>query len=487
MTAPTDQPTPKKTTPAKDEQTVNVGNFERRFKPQLWQLAVFGVIFGSLGIYTLFLSFASPHNSPTATPAPPLSFTQSWQARYPDRGLNTGCFGVDDRASWQGSGTLAPGATYTFTPSDPTCRHSEIPMIAMHVSWSGSTQIKLETTNPFAAAQVDTNSNGPFHTNLHEIAPVTADANANQQANLCMWTNADLTAYAEGLITSSTDTTDYHIPWTMTLTNTGTQTATITASGYEANGWIMNLFPGCRRADGDSDHWNDSLEMVMQYLTESVGGAADARTAYQGSDYVAASGTAAANDEIDFSPADFNDDGVINQTDVNTISSYVGQGDSVSIDQISPNNTDSTYVNNEIKVWRRYDLDGDGLVTQHDIDWVKTLVGQPLPLTSDVLSPWAVIHANTISANTAQYIYAYAADNDLLTHVDFYSTISGKQKLLCQSWGPDAPANVPNASNDEYSCSITAPRQTGTPVVLTVKAYDNAGNSYTTSKTLTTQ
>ena len=473
-----------------DAPTPKVKILQKNLKLKPWQLLCFVAVFGLLGIYTMIASFASPRTAPV--PTSPLSYTQSWQARYADdRGLNSGCFGVDDTANWQGKGTLAPGASYTFTPSYPTCSISEIPMIAMHVSWSGSTQVKLETTNPFASASVANNMYGPYYNNIHEVAPVTADASGNQQANLCMWLDGTETVYAQKLVAPPTQLTqNYHLPWTMTITNTGSQTANITASsGYEANGWQMNLYPACRRADGDNDHWNDSLEMVMEDNTYLAGGLNNPQNNFQGSNYVAASGTSTANDEIDFSPADFNDDGVINQADIDTVSSHLGEGDDVSIDQIGPNQGTPGYFADEVKTWRRYDIDGDGRVTQHDIAWVKTLVGQPLPLVSDPLDPWAVLHVPaTVPANYGGYrVNAYAVDNDMISHVDMYATISGKQQLLCQTWGYDQPIGVPDTSSDLIGCSWNTPRQSGTSVLLSAKVYDNAGHSYTTSKTVTVQ
>jgi len=473
------------------EQPVNVGDFERKPSIRTWHLGVVGIVFGVIGIYFLLQSFAASPNKggSGSTTTAPLSFTQTWTPRRAGQGLSTGCFGVDDAASWQGSGTLSPGASYTFTPSYPTCSTSEIPMIAMHVSWSGSTQLRLETTNPFAAALVANNAYGPYYNNIHETAPISADANGNQQANLCMWLDGNETVYAQGLQTPGTlITTNYHFPWTMTITNTGAQTANVTAaSGYEANGWESNIYPGCKRADGDGDHWNDSLEMIMEGLTYAASGAADRATAYQGSNYMVASGTSAPNDEIDFSPADFNDDGVIDQTDVNTVTAQVGQGDGVSIDQIGPNQGTPGYVYNETLPWRRYDIDGDGMVTQHDVDWVKALVGQPLPLTSDPLSPWAVIHNSVLHANSNEPVNVYAVDNDMLTHVDIYATVGGKQKLLCSSWGSDSVTGIPDTSTDQYVCYVQTPRAAGSSVTLTTTAYDNAGHSYTATKTLTTQ
>jgi len=200
-------------------------------------------------------------------------------------------------------------------------------------------------------------------------------------------------------------------------------------------------------------------------------------------------GNESSDQTLRFSPADFNDDGVINQADIDTVSSHLGEGDDVSIDQIGPNQGTPGYFADEVKTWRRYDIDGDGRVTQHDIAWVKTLVGQPLPLVSDPLDPWAVLHVPaTVPANYGGYrVNAYAVDNDMISHVDMYATISGKQQLLCQTWGYDQPIGVPDTSSDLIGCSWNTPRQSGTSVLLSAKVYDNAGHSYTTSKTVTVQ
>jgi hypothetical protein len=423
----------------------------------------------------------------------PLAFTQNWDNDPFGYLRDHGCFGVDDQAYWNGSGTLAPGASYTFTPQYPTCYASESPIIAMNVTWSGSTQVRLETTNPFAATHVDDNMLGPWHANEHLVAPTSAAGSNQKQANLCMFVSGNMTQYAQGYVTFPTAvnwSNAQPVNWSMTITNTGSQTATITAAGFERNGWISHMYPGCTRGDADGDHWNDMLEMGLYSLTDAAGGISSSRDAFQGSSFVDGKAkTSTPNDEADSSPVDFNDDGVVDQADIDKVSSYLGQGSGFSLDQISPNPGDANGLYTQAQEWRRYDIDGDGMVGQHDVDWVKSLVGTPMPLTADVLDPWAVIKTPSgVPARSGVNLTAYAADNDMISHVDFYVN----SKKLCETWGDGAGRYggqlfQATASSSYYYCSWRGTPSQGRTATIMVKVFDNAGRSYSTSKVVTGQ
>jgi hypothetical protein len=246
-------------------------------------------------------------------------------------------------------------------------------------------------------------------------------------------------------------------------------------------------YPGCRQSDSDADHWNDMLEAGIQHLTESGINNADSKTHLYGSNFAAASGTPMSDDEVDFSPADFNDDGIINQIDVDRITNFLGQGTGIPMDQIH-NSPGPLYLYNQSFEWRRYDIDGDGRVGQHDIDWVKQLIGSPVPATSDLLSPWAVLNVPaSLQANIGTYISAYAVDNDLLSHIDFYVGSGTQRKLVCQKWASDVVTNyIPSATQNYYQCGISTGRKAGVVVPVTLEVYDTAGHSYTTTKSFTT-
>jgi hypothetical protein len=432
----------------------------------------------AVGAYVVHGSFAAGPNKPSPTPSVgPLAsaVTQNWSNDPAHYIQNYGCFGVDDQALWNGTGTLAPGETYTFTPTYPACAASEEPIIAMHVDWTGSTTLKLETTTPFEQAYIMKKA----VVGKHFVAPVTTAPGGASQANLCLLTNPGQTDYDAGYTDINTAP---HIPWTMTVTNTGTQTATVNLSGVQKDGWPSYFYPYCMRADTDNDHWNDSLEMVINGLTYISTGDQNHELYFDGSDSLSGLGTATPLDEVDASPVDFNDDGIVDQTDVNAVLAYIGQGSGVPFDEISPNPGDSNSAANQARTWRRYDIDGDGYVTQHDVSQVQTLVGKPMPLDADYLDPWAVITTpSTVPANyKGYYLYAFASDNDMLTHVDIYAA----GKLLCSTWGGYETAS----RTPQFGCTwAQTPRKSGTPTVITVKAYDAAGHYYTTSKTVTTQ
>lgn len=446
--------------------TVKFSNFRRRG-------VAFSILFGLVGAYLVFQSFAAPPKNGNLTG--PLTITQRWQSTInnPTALSTQGCFGIDDSASWAGSGTLAPGQSYTFTPQYPICSSSESPVIAMNIYWSGNTDVKLETTNPFLSGYSNTKI-----IDLHEIAPISTAQGGKKQAHLCILADASRTyAYLGYPVKTSEGLWSHPISWSMTMTNTGSQTASVSARGYQENGWASNIFPGCLRADADNDHWNDSLEMITQSLAYYAFPDQNSPIMFKGSN------------DASLSPADINGDKIINGTDVAMVHEHIGEGSAVTLDQISPNNGTSWFYN-ETRQWRRYDIDGDGRVTLHDEDWVSALIGKPIPLQDDPLAPWAVINlSDTVPTNYSSYsIPVYGMDNDMITHVDVYVTYGGKKRLLCQNWGEGtSPGPPPTTNMNHFSCGWQTPRQSGVKALIEAVVYDNAGHTYTASKTVTVQ
>lgn len=450
---------------------------------------VFSIVFGLIGTYLVFFGFAAPNRGTSTTPTGPLAFTQSWgnAGRTTNAITAGGCFGVDSSGKWSGSGVLAAGESYTFTPEYFTCASSEQPVISMNVGWMGNTNVKLEMINPFVPGWgIVTTKSGPQFNNNHITAPVLVNADGSKHANLCIINDTSMTYYS---IVGASAVWDkyYKIGWSMTLTNTGTEPAAITATGYELNGWINHAYPGCRQSDSDADHWNDMLEAGIQHLTESGIRNIDSKTKLYGSNFAAAVATSTPEDEIDTSPADFNDDGVINQTDVDRISRFLGQGTGVPMDQIN-HSPGPLYLYDQSFEWRRYDIDGDGQVTQHDLDWVRQLIGSPVPATRDLLSPWAVLNVPaSIQANIGTYVSAYAVDNDLLSHVDFYVGSGTQRKLVCQLWASNVIGYYqPQVSQNYYQCGISTGKRAGAIIPVTIDVYDTVGHTYSTTKTFTT-
>jgi hypothetical protein len=454
------------------------------------QAGIFVAVFAVIGGLILINSFAAPRPKTPPTTVGPLSsnVTQNW-TNDPAKYLSLDhCFGVDDRAMWNGSGSLAPGESYTFNPANPTCSLSEVPAIVMHIDWSGDTDLKMQSKVGFVEQHNTSPALTPQILSKTITAPIMSAANSRKQANFCEFTDPGPTAENLGLPTMTYHTGQvYPVPinWSATITNTGTQTAIVNFSGQETNGWEAYYYPHCYRADSDGDHWNDALEESILNLS----GLNNTTSTIAGSDYLnglTMQNLISPNQTISASPADFNHDDVIDSRDVAAIQQYVGQGNSYSQDQIDPNAgcAGGGSLNGGCQAsWERYDIDGDGYVTAHDVSEVQALVGKPLPLTADYLAPWAIVQvSDMVPANYSGYIvHAFASDNDFLTHVDIYAA----GKLLCSTWG--APDNYGQPGQGLWNCGWNTPRRSGTTTLLTVNAYDDAGHVYSASKTVTTQ
>ncbi|MBX4197439.1 hypothetical protein KW801_02700 [Candidatus Saccharibacteria bacterium] len=465
----------------------------------LYQAATFVFIFAVIGSFFLVRSFAaSPNKKPSGSTLPPLSstVTQNWNGNGPTNKIYTdNCFGVDSNATWQGRGTLAPGETYTFTPKYPTCGDSEVPAVSMHIDWTGVTDVRMQSQVAF----IDQHSTGISSSTFRApkivgktiTAPILSAPNSAKQANFCEFIDGDYTADGLGISYITYSDGKSHAPprgWTATITNTGTQAATVNFSGQETNGWIGLFYPHCNRGDSDGDHWNDALEETMLSLS-------GLNKVASGSDYLSSTALKDLSSTSDYittisaSPADFNADDVIDASDVAMIQQYVGKGNGIPQDEIDPNAgcSQSSTVDADTAcqgVWARFDLDGDGYVAVHDVTEVQTLIGKPFPLDADYLSPWAVIEVpNTVPANYNGYIiHAFASDNDLLTHVDIYA--AGKK--LCSTWG--TTDNFGKKGQGLFYCGgWQTPRQSGTTTLITVNAFDDAGHVYSATKTVTTQ
>lgn len=424
----------------------------------------------------------------TADAAGTMNVAQNWSNDPGQYIANYGCFGVDGQAAWSGTGSLDPGQSFNFVPAYPTCAQSEIPAIAMHLDWAGATKLRVETTNPFVEPSTKLASTMGFH----QIAPVMAAAGGRQQANLCMFTDPYATDAALGYDQAS----GYGPPvnWAIKITNVGTQSASVNLTGQETNGWPADYFPGCVRADADGDNWNDMTEEALVFLggVDTSASPATLGSLYEGnSGPVGIGGSTVASPD----PADLNSDGVIDQTDVAAVQQYVGQGNGLPIDELSPNGYVPGIVANPLcssgvtattfakqAPWRRDDLDGDGCVTSHDVSMVQGLVGKALPLTTDYLAPWAVITSPNTAPAKASYvdITGFASDNALLTHVDTYVG----SKLVCSDWA----GRQNNGMSPQYHCPWrSVPKRPGVQTTITMKAYDNAGRTYSTTQVITTK
>jgi hypothetical protein len=396
--------------------------------------------------------------------------TVQWQRlSQPYAWQDPGVFGVDDFLNWQVTGQIAPGDSYTFVPRWPIGSASEIPDISASLRWSGATTLRLSTVVPMddevSAAQPSVDHRGqPI------VAPVV-----NNTAELCMFF----------VPSSSVPSFNY----ALTVTNVGSVAATaVTLNGQESNGYTANFGPFCNRADADGDGWNDSLEEGITDLTApAMATQADALNVF-GVDYLAGrSATSTANDEVDSYPPDVNDDGVVNQLDVDEIKAWMGQGTGVPMAHVNYSGTGSESYQQQAAAWRRYDLDGDGRVTAADVAWVQAEVGRPVPDPVDVLPP-AVAYdragGTTFPRRTPVWLGAYARDNRALVALKF--AVNGTV-LTQQCTDPSNemldPTRYRNPAASQYQCVWTTPAKAGT-LTLTVTAQDAAGNTATDSVAL---
>jgi hypothetical protein len=259
------------------------------------------------------------------------------------------CVSEDDTLDWSAAGWLAPGQSWSFSPRFPDCNDARAVMV--HVAAGSSALLRVSTVMPVS----DGISNNPG-----QAGKTIAATTAGGTAQLCMFPNTSFTA-----------PTGY----TITVTNIGTTTASnVTLTGQDYNDWIYFYWSPCLAADADHDGWSDSYEHAMAQLIYPTGnylnGALPA-----GSDYLRSCGTPIANDEFDFWPPDFDDDGVVTQADVDLLAANLGQGNGIAWAQVSPNSGIPQYFWNHVGAWNRFDLNADGMVDSKDLAIVQSMLG----------------------------------------------------------------------------------------------------------------
>lgn len=362
------------------------------------------------------------------------------------------CLGEDDALRWQATGSLAPGESYTYTPRAPGCR-SHAAVVAVVLSWEGS-ELELSSTvpdNDFASR--DTNQQGQ-----QIVAPVIGNT-----AQLCMFPFYSL---QEGA-------------YAITVTNVGHSVASnVVLEGLNENDWLIFYYPLCLNADADHDLWNDSLEHSMANLVYHSDGGIDAPFNLWGTNYLKVnSDTVVPYDEVDTYPPDINDDNFVGLADVSAITGHLGEGNGIPLESISPNPSPEFYYNNT-RSWRRYDLDGDGQVSQTDVDIVSGLVGQPVPPFQDRVTPTARVlsPADGASVQRGQWfpIRGHVWDNAAITRVEYL--VNGN--VVCSATNP-----VPTFAFDSpfYNCSWVVPKRRGAVYKLTIRVVDASGNMTTSA------
>ena len=366
------------------------------------------------------------------------------------------CFGVDWGVSYELTGSLAPGESYTFYPQKPLCHGAEEPLIVATVAWdAGGSPVRLSAEQPAPI---------PFRMTTTDLAmrdvglPIVGTRLASgTEERLCIFTSPWL----------ASDTSDR--PWSLTVTNAGSTRATnVRLHGFARNGWPYYYGRPCSLADGDADGWNDSLESGMRDLGSTAYDGEPASLeldrALWGASHLRATGTPTPDDEHDFYPADLDDDGQVTDEDVRRVERFLGQGTGYSVLEVHPNRSSGAawYYANQ-GAWRRADLDGNGAVDARDVSVVNRLLGTPVPYDKDVVPPAADVRApaegEEVAAGGSYNVQLFGLDNRQLRRLELF--VNGK--LACTT-------NVP-ATN----CGWNVPRGAGGTYKLVARATDAAG------------
>ncbi|WP_432695477.1 Ig-like domain-containing protein [Marinobacterium sp. YM272] len=384
----------------------------------------------------------------TSPSSDPLSLTTE---NYNFRNLSgdNSCLGEDDHLIWEALGSLQPGESFSFTPKYAACNYHPA-AITVQLEWEGS-ELQLSSTVPYR----DYSSSDIEQTGKAVIAP-----NVGNTSQLCMFPNYK----EEG------------INYTITVTNVGDTAANnIVVDGHSENDWVRYYYNRCVNADADNDGWNDALEHTMGSLVRYIGyiDGEFQMDKLWGPNYLRAQAdTLSAHDEVDSYPADFNDDGAVDQFDLDRIALHLGEGNGVPLEAISPNPSDPAYLYSNVFEWRRFDLDGDGYVSQSDIDIVASLVGYILPMTEDIIAPTArVVYPadnGTIAKGGYTLIKGHVWDNASIVQVDYI--VNGRTECSATrpspNWGTTSPF---------YYCGWQVPKKQGTHDIE-IQVQDAAGN-----------
>jgi hypothetical protein len=395
---------------------------------------------------------------------------QSENLRQPYSWQDPCCFGVDDFMSWTVTGQIAPGDSYTYVPRWPISSVSELPSMSASLRWTGATTLRMSTVVP-TNGEVTGADPSVDHSGQTITAPVVGTT-----AALCMFF----------VPSGSTSTFNYAI----TITNVGTATATAVAfSGQESNGYTANYGPFCGHADADGDGWNDTLEEGTLDLTIPSAGTTADKMGVVGTDYLSRrSVTSTSGDEVDSYPPDVTDDGVVDQADVDLVSGWIGQGTGVPFAHVDYSGVGPNRYQAQSGLWRRYDLNGDGLVTAADVAWVQAEVGRAVPDPVDVVSPWVAFDPATATSyprRSGVWLGAYARDNRALTSVKFYANGTALTQQCTDPMTEMAnPISYHNPAAPQYQCVWNTPGKRAS-VTLTVTATDGAGHSFTDTRKVT--
>lgn len=403
------------------------------------------------------------------------------------RSADIGCLTNDIDYHFSASGSLAPGEFFTFTIM-PTCAGwNERPVIQAHMTWDAS-QIELSTAIPATDPSSGTGVNDiglplvarPFGKNSHScvfIAPWAAPGNLATYRNV-----VDTGTPASDWISGTWDTPNIMgVGVTYTIRNVGSETAyKVQLSGTETNGWAVfwsqwaGIYEGCHRADGDGDGWNDALEKSL------YAGASASPGVPRGTNFALTLPAPAdpfnGGVPVAAYPPDFDNDGIVDQLDLDLILSYAGQGTGIPYAYLDwywetgrplpPLPPSACQTCPTTGAWRRFDLNNDGFVDNKDVALEELVIGQPYPPENDILPPsvrmWSPWNGGTVTVGQYTGLQAIATDNLWLAKTEFY--VNGR--LI-----------VGNAFT---------PKRGGAYTIM-AKAYDAMGNTATDTIQVTAQ
>lgn len=359
------------------------------------------------------------------------------------------CVGEDDQLAWSAAGSLEPGESFSYTPQVPGCIN-HLAAISVMATWDAGDLVLSSHAPDADLASLDAEQAGRYIE-----APVVGTG-----AQLCMFP-----AYNHA-----------DVYYTVTLKNNSSETVHgIQVTGKSRNDWGIHYYQNCMNADADGDGWNDSLEHSMSNLlmpNNYIDGVFQPDILW-GSNYLRSSArTLEFDDEIDSYPPDFNDDGIVDDVDLQTLYMWMGQGNGIPLENIDPNPGATGYHANALP-WRRYDLDGNGFVGEEDLAIVELLSGLPVPMATDIVPPTARItspeEGGSVPRGAYVMITAHAWDNASLSRVEY--RVDGK--TICSN---TEPVSSSNNQSPLYYCWWETPKRSR-DYTLEVMAVDGAGNS----------
>jgi hypothetical protein len=451
----------------------------------LRQAVIFIIVFGLIGGAVIWKSFAaSPngggrHGGSVKTYTPMAVVSDNHQTTTDPART---CESEDDFLDWEVKGSLNPGESYTFQSKTPMCESGNV-AYGVSSTWDQST-IKLSTKNLTS----DSYEGDISSANIQVGKDIAATNVGPNEANACLFEN---NSFPDNNPPGSFDSPykandNSSINPSFTVTNVGTTTAyTIDMVGIARNGWIQNMLIPCHKADADHDGWNDLFEWgtLMTNAQSSTGGLEQNRLGLNGMNYLSYSSTSAPDNETDSYAPDFNDDGLVDQADVDRLQTQLGQGNGIGLTEIR---WDCTYTApicwaQNRALWRRFDLNADGKVDSHDMAIEQSFAGKAIPMATDTTHPTVEFRLPLASAplpnGTGTNIQVLATDNEYLTKV----AIAVNGTIKCTKEQPDSRG----AATGDYTCGWTVPKGAGKTYTITATGYDQAGNTTSASVVVT--